>query len=268
MFDRNLIFDFGLHEGGDSRFYLDKGFRVIGLEANPRFCITAREEFAQDIAHGRFQLVDKALSTEDDSCVSFFIRDDADGWSSLFKDAAERDGRPSVPITVSTTTTSRLFDQFGVPYYVKCDIEGGDTIFVEQLIAERRRPPFVSVEIDSLEIAQLLQQAGYDRFQIVDQSRLQFSRPPRPPREGRFVDITFNGKMSGLFGRELKPKRWATFEDVAAQITLWKKLTQINSVLEYGLRRWGKWTSRGWLNKSSWLDIHATTQAMLEAARP
>jgi hypothetical protein len=74
--------------------------------------------------------------------------------------------------------------------------------------------------------------------------------------------------MSGLFGRELKPKRWATFEDVAAQITLWKKLNQINSVLEYGLRRWGKLTSRGWLNKSSWLDIHATTQAMLEAARP
>jgi FkbM family methyltransferase len=164
MFDHNLIFDFGLHEGRDSRFYLDKGFRVIGLEANPRFCITAREEFAQDIAHERFRLVDKALSTEDDSCVSFFIRDDADGWSSLFKDAAERDGRPSVPITVSTTTTSRLFDQFGVPYYVKCDIEGGDTIFVEQLIAELRRPPFVSVEIDSLEIAQLLQQAGYDRF--------------------------------------------------------------------------------------------------------
>ena len=34
-FDRHLIFDFGLHEGWDSRFYLDKGFRdekLAGLD--------------------------------------------------------------------------------------------------------------------------------------------------------------------------------------------------------------------------------------------
>ena len=266
MFDRDLIFDFGLHEGWDSRFYLDKGFQVVGLEANPHFCICAHKTFAREIAHDRFYLVDKALSAADESYVTFFVRHDADGWSSLFKDVAERDGQPSQPIRVATTTTSHLFDQHGVPYYVKCDIEGADRIFVEQLISERRRPPFVSVEIDSLVLPELLRQAEYDRFQIVDQSRLQFDRPPDPPREGRFVDITFNGKMSGLFGRELEPSRWVTFDDIYAQIKLWKKLPKMNRTLEYGLRQWGRVTSRGWLNKSSWLDVHATTQAMLAAS--
>jgi FkbM family methyltransferase len=268
MFDRNLIFDFGLHSGMDSRFYLNKGFRVVGLEANPRFCIAAREEFARDIADDKFRLVEKALSTSDDSHVTFFVRDDSDGWSSLFKDVAERDGRPSHSIEVATTTTSRLFDQEGVPYYIKCDIEGADRIFLEQLTAERRRPPFVSVEIDSVELLELLRQAGYDRFQIVDQSRLKFDRPPRPAREGRFVDLTFTGEMSGLFGRELEPSRWSTFEDAVARIKLWKRLPKLNPVLEYGLRRWGKLTKRGWLNKSSWLDVHATTKAAIEISGP
>src|SRR5258705_12955233 len=98
MIDCNLIFDFGLHEGCDSRFYLNKGFRVVGLEANPRFGIAARKQFAHEIADERFHLVDRALSPEGVSHVMFFVRDDSDGWSSLYKDVAERDGRPSRPI--------------------------------------------------------------------------------------------------------------------------------------------------------------------------
>jgi hypothetical protein len=31
-----LVFDLGMHRGLDTRFYLDKGFSVVALEANPR----------------------------------------------------------------------------------------------------------------------------------------------------------------------------------------------------------------------------------------
>lgn len=71
-----------------------------------------------------------------------------------------------------------MFDFYGVPYYLKCDIEGADGLFVRQLLEEKRRPHFVSVEAISLELLALLYGAGYDRFQIVNQALNGFVSPP------------------------------------------------------------------------------------------
>ncbi|MBK5957041.1 hypothetical protein CCR97_02260 [Rhodoplanes elegans] len=257
--DRGLVFDLGLHEGHDTRYYLDKGFRVVALEANPRFCATAQASFA-----GRdCVVVERALASEADREITFYVRDDSTGWSSLFQDVAERDGRPSTAVRVATTTTSALFDTYGVPYYVKCDIEGADGIFVAQLVADGRAPPFVSVEIDDLEMAEQLRAAGYDRFQIVNQAHLRLYRPPNPAREGRYVPIAFHGKMSGPFGRELPPNRWVTFDALAAQLRRYQSLPELGWLQRKLLRRWGKLTNRGWLIGQSWLDVHATTAAEL-----
>ncbi len=41
---RDLIFDLGMHTALDTKFYLDKGFRVVAVEANPRMVESAREQ--------------------------------------------------------------------------------------------------------------------------------------------------------------------------------------------------------------------------------
>jgi hypothetical protein len=33
--DGNLIYDFGMHDGADTDYYLRKGFRVVAVEADP-----------------------------------------------------------------------------------------------------------------------------------------------------------------------------------------------------------------------------------------
>jgi len=258
-----LVYDLGLHEGHDARFYLDKGFRVVALEANPLLCRQARSDFAADIAAGRLHLVEKALWTGADASVPFHIRDESTLWSSIFIEMAERDGSPSRRVEVQTTTLGNLFNEYGVPYYAKCDLEGADRIFAEQLIGAERRPEFVSVEFDSLEVPRLLQQAGYDRFQIVNQGHLRLWRPPRPPREGDFANVVFHGKMSGLFGLELRPDFWTDFDGFARRMEIWNKLPHMNAMARYLLRRWGKATNRGWLIGRGWLDLHATTQRAL-----
>ena len=35
MIYEDLIYDVGLHIGQDTAFYLEKGFRVVAIEANP-----------------------------------------------------------------------------------------------------------------------------------------------------------------------------------------------------------------------------------------
>src|SRR5260370_42593606 len=57
----DLIYDVGMHEGEDTDFYLKKGFRVIGFEADPDLIERCRNRFSREIGEGRLTLVEGAI---------------------------------------------------------------------------------------------------------------------------------------------------------------------------------------------------------------
>ena len=103
MVDRSLIFDVGCNDGQDSDFYLKKGFRVVGVEANPALCEALKKRFAQEIAEGRFILVCEAIA-EQAGEVEFYLNEIENIRSTIMPDHAElaaalgrlsdKDGRP------------------------------------------------------------------------------------------------------------------------------------------------------------------------------
>ena len=46
---KKLIYDVGMHKGEDSDFYLKKGFRVVGFEADPDLAELCRQRFSKQI---------------------------------------------------------------------------------------------------------------------------------------------------------------------------------------------------------------------------
>lgn len=68
---QDLIFDIGLHRGQDTRFYLDKGFRVVALDANPGLCAAARQSFAAELALGQLHIVEAAFHARAGESVTF-----------------------------------------------------------------------------------------------------------------------------------------------------------------------------------------------------
>lgn len=243
-----LVFDLGMHRGFDTRFYLDKGFAVVALEASPALCAGARAAFAAEIAEGRLAVVERALWYEAGVTTGFFLNHEKDDWSSAFQTCAEKGGHRAEEITVSTTTLAELLDLHGTPRYIKCDVEGFDEGFAAQLLADRRRPAFVSVEEMSLDGLALLRACGYDRVQVVNQALQCYVQPPRPAREGRYVPVQFNDYMSGLFGRELDPSKWLPFADAMEAFVDFRRLHGRDAALAHG-----------------WLDFHFTTAATLAA---
>lgn len=241
-----LIFDLGMHRGDDTEFYLKKGFRVVALEANPQLCAPAKKRFEAALAERRLILVEKALWKEPGQDVSFYINEDKDDWSSVLQEFAEKEGHKSKRITVQSTTLSELFSKFGVPYYLKCDIEGADKIFAGQLAASSGRPAFVSTEAISVEILGLFLAAGYDRFQIINQALHPITKCPNPAREGQYVDQQFDGLMTGLFGHELKAEGWKTFHESVQTYCDFIRLTRESSIA------------------IGWLDFHASTVETLK----
>lgn len=244
----DLIYDLGMHRGDDARFYLAKGFRVVALEANPAFCAEARAGLAAAIAAGRLHVEEAALWHRGGEAISFWLNPVKDDWSSALRDWATKGNHAVQEIRVRSLTLPELLDAHGVPYYLKCDIEGMDEPFAAQLLRDGRRPSFVSIEAVSLDALALLRACGYDRVQVVNQAMLPYVQPPDPPREGRHVPVQFHGHMSGLFGRELVPGGWRSFREASEIFLDFCRLQARQPTLAHG-----------------WLDFHVTSSATLAA---
>jgi FkbM family methyltransferase len=244
----DLIFDLGMHRGDDARFYLDKGFRVMALEASPVMCAHARTILAEPLAQGRLVIEEAALWHRGGEEISFWLNPVKDDWSSALLDWAAKGNHPVQEVRVRTVTLAELLDRHGVPHYLKCDVEGLDDAFTEQLLSDGRRPPFVSIEAASLDALAILRACGYDRVQIVNQAFNAYIQPPDPPREGRHAAVRFHGHMSGLFGRELDPRGWRGFREAVEVYLDFCRLQARQDTLAHG-----------------WLDFHVTTAATLAA---
>ncbi len=243
--DPNLIFDLGLHKGYDSAFYLSKGFRVVGLEAVPSLCTLARTRLAR--YRNRFVAVNKALHEEAGRTATFYSVPDKDDWGSLQEGNAGKGIYASVALEVDTTNLAELFDTYGVPRYVKCDLEGADILFRDQLLKDGRRPTFVSVEANDESDIDVLAECGYEVGQIVNQAMNISVRPPIPAREGQYADAKFNGETSGLFGLELPPDKWRPLGEVRQMFTDWRSLKARDDDLAPG-----------------WVDFHVCKRESLQ----
>jgi FkbM family methyltransferase len=185
-FERDLIFDIGASCGSDSAYYLHKGYRVVAVEANPSSAARLRERFATEIAAGRLSLVEMAIAASDGK-APFWICDDLPGWSSFDRAIASYRGARHHGICVPTCRFSSLLDRFGIPFYCKIDIEGSDSLCLEDMTGSTK-PRFVSVELPTngsvpkKELARLimdrLETLAYTKFKVI--SQVTFRQPVRP----------------------------------------------------------------------------------------
>ena len=58
---RNLIFDLGMHNALDTEYYLQKGFKVAALEANPILADKAAHKLIDQVNSNQLKIVRKAL---------------------------------------------------------------------------------------------------------------------------------------------------------------------------------------------------------------
>jgi FkbM family methyltransferase len=218
----DLIFDIGMRHGEDAAFYLAKGFQVVAFEADPTLAEEGRQRFRQEIAAGRLRLIEGAIVPGSLGCaggkVRFYSNDTHTEWGTIFEDWARRNettGHPSEAREVDVVDLERCLEEFGIPYYMKIDIEGADVACLDALASFAARPDFVSIESEKVSFRRLtdeldiLSRLGYEDFQVVQQGRVHRQRPPFPAAEGEYKPWSFSYGSSGLFGNEL-PGEWVS----------------------------------------------------------
>ena len=173
--ESDLVYDVGLHNGADTAYYLAKGFRVLAIDANPTLTSQAQVKFAKDVASGQLRVLNIGIGARDET-LSFWVNEANDTQSSFDKDRAMRYG-PCHEIVVRCRPLSAVMDEFGVPYYLKTDIEGNDYLCVRAL-APGKLPVYISVELDSHhDLVSELHELGYRNFKVINQASFTDSTP-------------------------------------------------------------------------------------------
>jgi FkbM family methyltransferase len=209
---KDLIIDVGAHTGRDTAFYLKKGFRVVAIEANPYLAKVLEEKFHPDVAARRLVILPYGIH-EQEGEFAFYRNLDKDDWSSFKLEFGGRENTKYEVCKVKCVKFDHVIRKYGIPYYLKCDIEGHDSHVLKALLRLRATPKHLSVESHNLDYLASLRMLGYNKFKIVNQAKNVQVKCPFPAREGVYVDHPFDGHASGPFGEE-SPGEWKTFEEV------------------------------------------------------
>jgi FkbM family methyltransferase len=273
---KDLVFDVGMHKGEDTDYYLRKGFNVIGFEANPDLVAHCRSRFANEIENETLIVVEGAIVVQPTgntrvNTVKFYKNKDWSVWGTADSDWARRNnllGATSEIIEVPVVRFAECLVTYGIPHYLKIDIEGMDMVCLSEMIHFEQKPDYVSIESEKVsfeklvEELNLLNQLGYTSFKAVQQSGISHQKEPNPSKEKSCASYHFLEGSSGLFGEDL-PHEWKAYKQILneyrlifTQYTLFGDHGKLNKYFagEIFRKTVSKSLRRRW---PGWYDTHA-----------
>jgi FkbM family methyltransferase len=138
----------------------------------------AKTRFSAELRSGQLTILNVAIAVRSGT-AEFWICEKNSIWNSFDRNIAGRDGCAHHAIKVETRKFAEIVAEFGVPHYLKIDIEGADRVCLED-IDPANLPRFVSIESEclgddrsqtneSLECLKLLRNLGYSKFKLISQ---------------------------------------------------------------------------------------------------
>lgn len=144
----DLVFDVGANLGVYSEIFASLGGRVVALEPNPDCVSHIRRSYPSPMIDVVGTAVGSAAGV---STIRLAQRSDMSSMSPEWITAIKRaqridDGVWSQQITVPVVTIDSLIQRFGVPHFIKIDVEG----FEEHVLAGLSiQPPILSFEFNT-----------------------------------------------------------------------------------------------------------------------
>jgi FkbM family methyltransferase len=266
---KDLVYDVGLHKGEDASYYLAKGYRVVGFEANPELAEFCRSRFRSESASGQFSLIEGAIDASGSATVRFYRHPTVSVFGTTDADWVRRNSRigDSSVVEVRSVDIAACIRDTGMPHFMKVDIEGADRLCFEALRQFRARPQFVSMESTKVSFEalssefDLLESLGYGRFAVVQQARMKGHELRTARLTGEPLSYRFEADASGPFGGDVGP--WI---DRAEAMEQYRRIFRRYQVLgdespirrtRVGRRLLGEISKHVGVALPGWFDTHA-----------
>lgn len=212
----DLIYDVGLHNGDDARYYLDKGFRVVGIDANPAFCALCEDRFAEEIRLDRMRVINVGVGPGVGE-FDFYVNERESQISTFAPQAGNDD--PWTVVRVAMRPLSSIIVEHGEPHFVKIDVEHLDHLVLEDLRQAGIHPPFVSTEAHRMEAFEALIAMGYRDYKLIrgEQVPALYGCWDITLRDGQRRAYAFQPLSSGPFGDDI-PGDWLSAEAARSEL--------------------------------------------------
>lgn len=222
--ETNTIWDLGFFDGGDAALYLNAGYCVVAVEADPTLVQSGSRLFDKRINSKQLKLLNLALKPErgagerSANGMTFWRSKCKKQWNSFFRAVGCRACAPPHKIDpeacwsteVSTASCGDLFTKYGTPHYMKIDIEGAEPgcfESMETLVANGvSLPKFISAEVTNPNYVDMLHKLGYKRFKLVNQAQLMNKGKGH---SGPWGDNAFDCRVG---------KEWRTYKEVREEV--------------------------------------------------
>ncbi len=120
----------------------------------------------------------KIFRATDNSTVKFYRNEDHSLWGSTSEDWAYRNevmGTTNEMIEVKAIDFGKCIEKYGVPFYLKADIVGSESVCLRAMQKFENQPDYLSIRSEKVIFRRLenefdlLEKLGYDRFKAVQQ---------------------------------------------------------------------------------------------------
>jgi FkbM family methyltransferase len=259
----DLVYDVGLHRGEDSAYYLAKGYRVRGFEANPDLVAECRARFADD---DRITLVPGAIADTTDPTARFYVHPFS-VWGTTNEAMVERNRviAESELLEVPTVDFAESLSETGMPYFMKVDIEGADMLCVRALGEFDEAPRYLSIESTKTDWEGLraeltaLEGLGYTRFTAIQQEDIPGTEIRTETIDGQLLKYRFEADASGPFGPDLDEwtDRAGVEEQYRSIFRSYRRWGDGAPVRRYKLGRLLNLAAKRWGPLPGWFDTHA-----------
>ena len=202
---KRIAFDVGAYTGDTTDKLLQVYDKVICIDANPNMINNLRKKYTE----APVEIIEGCIS-DSKTDIDFYISTH-DDWCSSKREIAERLECAQV-IQVKPLSIVDIIDSHGCPYYLKCDIEGADTILLRQLAKSNYRPTYISCESEcignrdidlsaneDLNVLNEMKNLGYNKFVLVNQRTNRINESVTPFRSYDFENLT---------------DHWLTYDDI------------------------------------------------------
>jgi FkbM family methyltransferase len=199
-----VIYDFGMNNGDDVAYYLKKASRVIAVEANPVLCAAASERFADAIKSGALTILNIALTDKDSDEPADFYVNRRNHVLSCFQEPPGEIRGDFYAIKVAQRTAVSIIREFGEPHYVKIDLEGFDSVVLQDLANAGIVPPYISAEAHDPRALAALLLMGYTAFNLVEGRNVaEKYRCAQIETDDGAEEYSFPDHSAGPFGRDI-----------------------------------------------------------------
>lgn len=218
-----LIFDIGANNGSDLPYYLHKASRVVAVEANSQLCDFMLRRFENEVAAGKLVVVNRVITAEGEPRpVDFYIHKTDHVLSTLVRPPADHIDAFDV-VSVQSCSITDLVTSFGVPNYLKIDVEGYDSALLRALFENKIFPSYLSAECNNFEPFALMSAlGGYKAFKLVDGwsvSRVYRQRQITSCETGSVLLHSFPPHSAGPFGEDIDGP-WMGIDEAAVRLAI------------------------------------------------